>query len=140
MSCAEGDRGAECGTMPARIRRLALAPPLLAIAFLLSGLPAAAADPISGTATLAVSKGEVTFGGHITLSGAVTSDPVCEGGREVDLQGRGPGESSWTILRVHTTNPDGSFGFYLQPEHSSSYRALLPRHDTADASCTAVRT
>ena len=52
--------------MPARIRRfrlLALAGPLLALVPLLSGVPAVAADPVSGTASLAVSKAQVTYGG-----------------------------------------------------------------------------
>jgi serine-type D-Ala-D-Ala carboxypeptidase/endopeptidase (penicillin-binding protein 4) len=125
--------------MPARIRRLSLAAPLLAMAFLLSGLPAVAAAPISGTVSLAVSKPEIVYGGHIRLTGGIDSDPICQGGREVDLQGRQPGESSWAVLAVHDTASNGSFGFYLQPEHTSSYRAIVPAHSSPDASCAAAR-
>ena len=60
--------------MPARIRRfrlLALAGPLLALVPLLSGVPAVAADPVSGTASLAVSKPQVIYGGHVSLIGRV---------------------------------------------------------------------
>src|ERR671934_895167 len=115
--------------MPAPIRSfrpLALAVPLLALVPLLAGVPAVAADPISGTATLATSKLQVTYGGHISLTGSVTSALACQGGREVDLQGREPGDPSWTVLAVHTTASDGTFGFYRQPEHTSSYRVRLP--------------
>ena len=127
--------------MPARIRRfrlLALAGPLLALVPLLSGVPAVAADPVSGTASLAVSKPQVTYGGHIGLTGSVASDPSCQGGREVDLKGREPGDPSWSVLAVHTTASDGTFGFYRQPEHTSSYRVRLPAHITGQASCATV--
>jgi D-alanyl-D-alanine carboxypeptidase/D-alanyl-D-alanine-endopeptidase (penicillin-binding protein 4) len=106
---------------------------------LLAGLPAVAAAPVSGTATLALSKPEIVYGGHVSLTGAVSStNSDCEGGREVDLQGREPGEPSWVVLSVKDTNTDGTFGFYRQPQHTSRYRVVLPAHSTVDTTCAAV--
>src|SRR2546430_6803621 len=122
--------------MPARIRRfrlLALAGPLLALVPLLSGVPAVAADPVSGTASLAVSKPQVTYGGHIGVTGSVASDPSCQGGREVDLQGREPGDPSWTVLAAHPTASDGTFGFHRPPEHTSPHPGRLAAHHPGQA-------
>jgi D-alanyl-D-alanine carboxypeptidase/D-alanyl-D-alanine-endopeptidase (penicillin-binding protein 4) len=129
------------GTMPARIRRLSLAAPLLAMGLLLSGLPAVAAAPVPGTATLAVSKQVIVYGGHITLTGAVTSsDAGCEGARPVNLQGREPGQASWFVLKGKNTNQDGTYVFaYRQPAHTSWYRVVLPPRSTSGVTCAATR-
>ena len=127
--------------MPAgmrRCRRLAVTLPVLALVQVLAGVPAAASGPISGTASLDVSKHQVVYGGHISLTGTLTTDPSCRGGRLADLQAREPGTSTWTVLATHTTASDGTFGFYRQPEHTSSYRVRLPARVTNQASCAAV--
>ena len=123
-----------------RLRRLlTLGPPIVALALLVAGVPAAAAGTTPGTATLAGSRPEIVYGGAVRFTGQVSSDPACEGGRPVQLQGREPGQTAWTTLRSKTTATDGTFSFSRRPLHSSSYRAVLPLYVTADASCAHVR-
>jgi D-alanyl-D-alanine carboxypeptidase/D-alanyl-D-alanine-endopeptidase (penicillin-binding protein 4) len=67
-----------------------------------------------------------------------SADPGCVAGRPADLQGREPGQSSWTVLKSKSTGNDGSFSFWRRPAHTSSYRVVLPDYVTADASCAQV--
>jgi D-alanyl-D-alanine carboxypeptidase len=124
---------------PSRLRHVAvLLPPLVAVALLLPGLAAVASAPVDGTATLAVSRPEIVYGGAIRLTGAVQSGEGCVSGRQVRLQGREPGQAGFTFLKKGTTAGDGSFGFWRRPEHTSDYRAFLPQVVTATATCNAV--
>src|SRR5436190_8582468 len=101
---------------------------------------AVAAGPVqSGSATLAASSNQITFGGFVRLTGAVQSgDPACEADRQVQLQGKQPGQSSWTVLATKNTASDGTFGFYRKPQCSSSYRALLPAASSPNGACDAI--
>jgi serine-type D-Ala-D-Ala carboxypeptidase/endopeptidase (penicillin-binding protein 4) len=120
-------------------RLVALGPPLVALALLVAGAPPATAGTTPGTATLGASRSEIVFGDAVRLTGqAGSDDPACVGGRPVNLQGREPGQSAWTLLGAHTTATDGTYAFSRRPEHTTSYRVVLPDHVTADASCARV--
>ena len=115
-----------------------LGPPLVALALLVAGVPASAAGTTAGSATLTGSPAEEVYGKALLLAGQVTSDPACEGGRPVRLQGREPGRAAWTSLASKTTGTAGTFSFRRRPAHSGSYRAVLPDYVTAEASCARV--
>jgi D-alanyl-D-alanine carboxypeptidase/D-alanyl-D-alanine-endopeptidase (penicillin-binding protein 4) len=91
-----------------------------------------------GSASLAASSGQITYGGFVRLTGAVQSDPSCVADREVQLQGQHPGETTWAVLATKTTAADGTFSFYRKPQFSSSYQAYLPAASSPTGACDPV--
>jgi D-alanyl-D-alanine carboxypeptidase len=121
------------------LRRAALTV-VLALSMLLPATSAAVASgPVHpGSATLAASSGQITYGGFVRLTGAIQSDPTCVGDRQIQLQGQQPGQSAWTVLATKTTASDGTFSFYRKPQFSSSYQVYLPPASSPDGACDAV--
>ena len=113
------------------IRALVVAASMLASLLL---VPSAVAGTAS--ADLVSSAGVAPFGGAVTLSGGVTGDPACQGGRTVRLRWRAPGGSAFSVIDESTTGDDGSFSFAASQETTGRYRATLP----GDGTCTSVAT
>ncbi len=113
---------------------------VLALSMLLPATTAAvAAGPVqAGSASLAASSGQITFGGFVRLTGAVQSDPACQADRLVQLQGQQPGQTAWTELASKTTASDGTFSFYRKPQFSSSYQVYLPPASSPNGACDAI--
>jgi D-alanyl-D-alanine carboxypeptidase len=113
---------------------------VLALAMLLPATTAAVAEgPVqSGSATLAASSGQITFGGFVRLTGTVQSDPACQGDRPVQLQGQQAGQTVWTVLASHATASDGTFSFYRKPTFSSSYQVYLPAASSPSGACDEI--
>src|SRR4051794_26927307 len=93
-----------------------------AVAMVVLAVPrSGAADPsVPGTATLAASRPQVTYGGWVRFTGAVDADAPCETGREVRLRALEPG-AAWQRRKVGTTDDAGGFSFFVRPEHSARY-------------------
>jgi D-alanyl-D-alanine carboxypeptidase/D-alanyl-D-alanine-endopeptidase (penicillin-binding protein 4) len=91
------------------------------------------ASAVAGSATVELSASEqiVTFGDQVTVSGAVTGDPTCAGGREILLQWRAADSAGFATVAQGTTASDGGFTFVQSQPHTGRYRATLP----ADLGC-----
>jgi D-alanyl-D-alanine carboxypeptidase/D-alanyl-D-alanine-endopeptidase (penicillin-binding protein 4) len=83
---------------------------------------------IAGSATVELSASDrtVTNGEAVTVSGAVTGDPTCDGGRTVELQWRSAESSGFATVAQGTTADDGTFSFVPSQPHTGRYRAVLP--------------
>jgi len=83
---------------------------------------------VAGSATVDLSESErsVTFGEQVTITGAVTGDPTCAGGREILLQWRAADSSGFATVAEATTASDGGFSFVQSQPHTGRYRAQLP--------------
>lgn len=108
------------------LRRLPRALVALVAMVVLAVPRSGAAEPtVPGTATLAASRAQVTYGGWVQFTGALDAAAPCEAGREVRLRAIEAG-GAWTRLKVHSTDDAGRFSFFLRPRHSSSYDVWLP--------------
>ena len=97
-------------------------------------VPSALAE--TATATLSVSKPIVDLGDHVHVSGSITGDPGCTGGRPVTLQWR-PGDSAGFATIDHgTTTVDGAFAFDQSQPHTGRYRAMFPENGICLAATT----
>jgi serine-type D-Ala-D-Ala carboxypeptidase/endopeptidase (penicillin-binding protein 4) len=93
-------------------------------------VPASAAE----TVTLAASGVTMTYGDTVSLSGQVTGDPGCVGGRAVELAWRAPDSAAWAVVGTGTTAEDGTFAFTNGQDYSGRFRAQLPE----TAACAAA--
>src|SRR5438046_426524 len=82
----------------------------IAVAMVFPGTAVAVASGPTqpGSATLAASSSQITFGGFVRLAGGIqSSDPDCMAGRQVQLQAQQPGEAAWAAVVSKTTAADG---------------------------------
>lgn len=106
---------------------------LAVVAFL---LPAVAASPASGqvgTVELAASRTAVTHGDPVALSGTISGDAACVGGRAVTLQWAAAGSTGFAIVAQGTTAADGGFAFERSEPSTGRYRASVPQQGTCAA-------
>jgi D-alanyl-D-alanine carboxypeptidase len=85
-------------------------------------------DAVAGSATieLTASASTVVFGEDVTVSGAVTGDVTCVGGRQVVLEWRPADSVGFATVATGTTAADGRFSFVQSQEHTGAYRVQLP--------------
>jgi D-alanyl-D-alanine carboxypeptidase/D-alanyl-D-alanine-endopeptidase (penicillin-binding protein 4) len=115
-------------TFGRRLRRLAF----IELALLSTPLvPSALAE--TATAMLSASASIVNFGEAVTVSGSISADPGCIGGRNVTLQWQPDDASAFADVATGTTTADGSFTFVQTQPHTGRYGARIQ----ADASCLA---
>jgi D-alanyl-D-alanine carboxypeptidase/D-alanyl-D-alanine-endopeptidase (penicillin-binding protein 4) len=118
-------------TIGRRLRRLAFIELALLSTLL---VPSAVAE--TATATLSASASIVNFGEAVTISGSISADPGCIGGRYVTLQWQPDDASAFADVATGTTAADGSFTFVQTQPHTGSYGATVQ----AGASCLASTT
>lgn len=95
-------------------------------------VPTAAAG--ASSISLSTSRGILPFGESVTVSGVVSADRACEGGRTVLLRWAGAG-GSFSLAGEGTTAADGSFAFEQAPPTTGRFRATLP----AEGPCAGAR-
>src|SRR5438093_12716892 len=86
----------------------------IAVAMVFPGAAVAVASGPTqpGSATLAASSTQITYGGFVRLTGGIqSSDQDCMAGRQVELQAQHPGEVAWTAVVAKSTAADGTFSF-----------------------------
>lgn len=108
-------------TFGRQLRTIALAE--LVLLFVLI-VPAALAE--TAAATLAVSSSITDLGEPVAITGSVTEDPGCTAGREVRLQWRPAGSTSFVNIASSVTGRDGSFSFDRAQPNTGRYRARFP--------------
>jgi D-alanyl-D-alanine carboxypeptidase/D-alanyl-D-alanine-endopeptidase (penicillin-binding protein 4) len=118
-------------TFGRRLRRLAFIELALLSTLL---VPSAVAE--TATATLSASASIVNFGEAVTVSGSISADPACIGGRNVTLQWQPDDASAFADVATGTTATDGSFTFVQAQPHTGRYGATIQ----AGASCLASTT
>jgi D-alanyl-D-alanine carboxypeptidase/D-alanyl-D-alanine-endopeptidase (penicillin-binding protein 4) len=118
-------------TIGRRLRRLAFIELALLSTLL---VPSAVAE--TATATLSASASIVNFGEAVTVSGSISADPGCIGGRNVTLQWQPDDASAFADVATGTTTADGSFTFVQTQPHTGRYGATIQ----AGASCLASTT
>lgn len=118
-------------TIGRRLRRLAFIELALLSTLL---VPSAVAE--TATATLSASASIVNFGEAVTVSGSISADPGCIGGRNVTLQWQPDDASGFADVATGTTTADGSFTFVQTQPHTGRYGATIQ----AGASCLASTT
>jgi D-alanyl-D-alanine carboxypeptidase/D-alanyl-D-alanine-endopeptidase (penicillin-binding protein 4) len=118
-------------TFGRRLRRLAFIELALLSTLL---VPSAVAE--TATATLSASASIVNFGEAVTVSGSISADPGCIGGRNVTLQWQPDDASGFADVATGTTAADGSFTFVQTQPHTGRYGATIQ----AGASCLASTT
>lgn len=103
-------------------------------------------DAVAGSATieLTASSPIVGFREDVTVSGAVTGDPTCVGGRQILLQWQPAETGAFATVATGTTAADGAFSFVQSPEHTGRYRVELPEvggcvQSTSDEAFVGVR-
>ena len=118
-------------TFGRRFRRLAFIELALLSTLL---VPSAVAE--TATATLSASASIVNFGEAVTISGSISADPGCIGGRNVTLQWQPDDASAFADVATGTTAADGSFTFVQTQPHTGRYGATIQ----AGGSCLASTT
>jgi D-alanyl-D-alanine carboxypeptidase len=99
-------------------------------------VPSALAE--TATATLSVSTPIVDLGELVHVSGSITGDPGCTGGRPVTLQWQPADATGFATIAHGTTTADGAFAFDPSQPHNGRYRALFPEDGTCIAATTNV--
>jgi D-alanyl-D-alanine carboxypeptidase/D-alanyl-D-alanine-endopeptidase (penicillin-binding protein 4) len=84
--------------------------------------PAVAATP---SVDLSADRTVMTFGDHVSLSGAIAGDPGCISGRDIDLGWRAADSAAFATVDHATTASDGSFAFEQSQANTGRYRATL---------------